>query len=188
MVVDTNQEITGEVLAIIQKNGLTEFDILHIDDEFPDTVIRDTLAASKVNNYEDALREIYKRLRPGDPPTAEIAKTLFWSLFYNPKRYNLSVVGRMKMNQKFGLDIPLENRLLTLDDVVSVVRFLVDLRNGIGNIDDIDHLGNRRVRAVGESLENQFRIGLVRMERAIIERMSIQDLDILFLSSQALFV
>jgi DNA-directed RNA polymerase subunit beta len=177
VIVECNQAITEEILTtIISKE--TEFNILRIDDESPDTVIRDTLAASKVDNYEDSLREIYKRLRPGDPPTAEIAKTLFWNLFYNPKRYNLSVVGRMKMNQKFGLDIPLDNRLLTLEDVVSVVRFLVDLRNGIGNIDDIDHLGNRRVRAVGESLENQFRIGLVRMERAIIERMSIQDLDI----------
>ncbi|MGV7220688.1 MAG: DNA-directed RNA polymerase subunit beta [Nitrospinales bacterium] len=178
VIVECNQEITAEILTTICGNGDTEFNILRIDDDTPDTVIRDTLAASKVDNYEDSLREIYKRLRPGDPPTTEIAKTLFWNLFYNPKRYNLSVVGRMKMNQKFGLDIPLENRLLTLEDVVSVVRFLVDLRNGIGSIDDIDHLGNRRVRAVGESLENQFRIGLVRMERAIIERMSIQDLDI----------
>ena len=178
VVVECNQEITAEVLGIMQKQGLTEFRILRIDDDSPDTVIRDTLAASKVNNNEDALREIYKRLRPGDPPTAEIAKTLFWNLFYNPKRYNLSVVGRMKLNQKFGLDVSLENRLLTLEDIVSVVHFLVGLRTGEGNIDDIDHLGNRRVRAVGESLENQFRIGLVRMERAIIERMSIQDLDI----------
>ena len=99
-------------------------------------------------------------------------------MFYNPKRYNLSVVGRMKLNQKFKLDIPLENRLLTMEDLTSVVRYLVDLRNNIGDIDDIDHLGNRRVRAVGESLENQFRVGLVRMERAIIERMSIQDLEV----------
>ena len=178
VVVESNQEINADVLDIIQKNKLAEFSILHIDEERPDTVIRDTLAASKVNNNEDALREIYKRLRPGDPPTVDIAKTLFWNLFHNPKRYNLSVVGRMKMNQKFGLDIPLESRLLMLDDIVSVVKFLVGLRVGIGNIDDIDHLGNRRVRAVGESLENQFRVGLVRMERAIIERMSIQDLDI----------
>ena len=112
------------------------------------------------------------------PPTPEIAKSLFWNLFFNPKRYNLSIVGRMKLNQRFGLDIPIENRLLTLDDLKAVMKFLVGLRNGIGAIDDIDHLGNRRVRAVGESLENQFRIGLVRMERAIIERMSIQDLDV----------
>ena len=149
-----------------------------MDEELLDTAIRDTVAISKIDNQVDAIREIYKRLRPGDPPTPEIAKSLFWNLFFNPKRYNLSVVGRMKLNQKFGLDIPIENRLLTLADLKAVVKFLVDLRNGVGAIDDIDHLGNRRVRAVGESLENQFRIGLVRMERAIIERMSIQDPDV----------
>lgn len=175
---ETNHAITEETLNFIFKNGANEIRILRIDDELLDTAIRDTLAVAKVDNQVDAIREIYKRLRPGDPPTPEIAKSLFWNLFFNPKRYNLSVVGRIKLNQKFDLDIPLENRLLTLEDLVSVVKCLVDLRNGIGGIDDIDHLGNRRVRAVGESLENQFRIGLVRMERAIIERMSIQDLDV----------
>ncbi len=176
--VDTNQEITEGVFEIITKNKLTEIQILHIDEETSDTVIRDTLAAAKTQSQEDAIKEIYKRLRPGDPPTPEIARSLFANLFFNPKRYNLSVVGRIKLNQKFDLDIPLDNRLLTLEDLVAVVRHIVDLRNGIGDIDDIDHLGNRRVRAVGESLENQFRVGIVRMERAIIERMSIQDLDV----------
>ncbi|MBI5428720.1 MAG: DNA-directed RNA polymerase subunit beta [Nitrospinae bacterium] len=173
-----NQAIAQETLNLIERHGISEIQILHIDEESPDTSIRDTILAAKIATRDEAIREIYKRLRPGDPPTAEIAKTLFWSLFYSPKRYNLSVVGRMKMNQKFGLDIPLENRLLTLEDLVAVVKYLVDLRNGIGDVDDIDHLGNRRVRAVGESLENQFRVGLVRMERAIVERMSIQDLNI----------
>ncbi|MBT6717875.1 MAG: DNA-directed RNA polymerase subunit beta [Nitrospina sp.] len=176
--VDTNQEITEGVFEVIKKNKLTEIQILHVDEETSDTVIRDTLAAAKTQSQEDAIKEIYKRLRPGDPPTPEIARSLFANLFFNPKRYNLSVVGRIKLNQKFGLDIPLDNRLLTLEDLVEVVRHIVDLRNGIGDIDDIDHLGNRRVRAVGESLENQFRVGIVRMERAIIERMSIQDLDV----------
>ena len=175
---ETNQVITEELLGFIFKNGTKNIKILRVDEELLDTVIRDTLAISKIDNQIDAIREIYKRLRPGDPPTPEIAKSLFWNLFFNPKRYNLSVVGRMKLNQKFGLDIPIENRLLTLEDLKEVIRFLVGLRNGVGAIDDIDHLGNRRVRAVGESLENQFRIGLVRMERAIIERMSIQDLDV----------
>jgi DNA-directed RNA polymerase subunit beta len=133
---------------------------------------------AKTQTQDDAIREVYKRLRPGDPPTPEIARSLFSNLFFNPKRYNLSVVGRIKMNRKFGLDIPLDNRLLTLEDMVAVVKYIVDLRNGIGSIDDIDHLGNRRVRAVGESLENQFRVGMVRMERAIVERMSVQDLDV----------
>ena len=175
---ETNQVITEELLGVFFKNGIKKITILRVDEELLDTVIRDTLAISKIDNQIDAIREIYKRLRPGDPPTPEIAKSLFWNLFFNPKRYNLSVVGRMKLNQKFGLDIPTENRLLTLEDLKAVMRFLIGLRNGVGVIDDIDHLGNRRVRAVGESLENQFRIGLVRMERAIIERMSIQDLDV----------
>ncbi len=173
-----NTEITVDTLKAIAESGVKKLRILHIDEEFPDTAIRDTLVVAKVQNYEEAIREIYKRLRPGDPPTAEIARTLFKNMFFNPKRYNLSVVGRLKMNHKFNLDIPEENRLLTKEDLTSVVRYLVDLRNNIGVIDDIDHLGNRRVRAVGESLENQFRVGLVRMERAIIERMSIQDLEV----------
>ncbi|SVA61423.1 uncharacterized protein METZ01_LOCUS114277, partial [marine metagenome] len=175
---ETNQVITEELLGFIFKNGIKKITILRVDEELLDTVIRDTLEISKIDNQIDAIREIYKRLRPGDPPTPEIAKSLFWNLFFNPKRYNLSVVGRMKLNQKFGLDIPIENRLLTLEDLKAVMKFLTGLRNGVGVIDDIDHLGNRRVRAVGESLENQFRVGLVRMERAIIERMSIQDLDV----------
>ena len=175
---ETNQAITEETLEYVYKNGTKEIKILRVDEELLDTAIRDTVAAAKIDNQVDAIREIYKRLRPGDPPTPEIAKSLFWNLFFNPKRYNLSVVGRIKLNQKFGLNIPNDNRLLTLEDLVAVVKFLVDLRNGIDTIDDIDHLGNRRVRAVGESLENQFRVGLVRMERAIIERMSIQDLDV----------
>ncbi len=173
-----NHEITVDTLKAIAESGVKKIRVLHIDEEASDTAIRDTLVAAKISTYEEAIREIYKRLRPGDPPTVEIARTLFKNMFFNPKRYNLSVVGRLKMNQKFGLEIPEENRLLTIDDMVSVVRYIVDLRNNIGLVDDIDHLGNRRVRAVGESLENQFRVGLVRMERAIIERMSIQDLEV----------
>ena len=175
---EANQPITVDILDYIKANNISEIQILRIDEDSSDTALRDTLAAGKIDSQEDAIREIYKRLRPGDPPTPEIAKSLFSNLFSNPKRYNLSVVGRIKMNQKFGLDIPLENRLLNLEDLKAVVKYILDLRNGIGQIDDIDHLGNRRVRAVGESLENQFRVGLVRMERAIIERMSIQDLDV----------
>ena len=176
--VDSNQGITEGVIEVIKKNKLSEIKILRVDEELSDTAIRDTLVAAKTQTQDDAIREVYKRLRPGDPPTPEIARSLFSNLFFNPKRYNLSVVGRIKMNRKFGLDIPLDNRLLTLEDMVAVVKYIVDLRNGIGSIDDIDHLGNRRVRAVGESLENQFRVGMVRMERAIVERMSIQDLDV----------
>ncbi len=143
------------------------------------TYLRDTLAQDKVNSREEALIEIYRRLRPGDPPTLETAQVLFDGLFFDPTKYDLSKVGRLKINHKFGFNTPIENTTLTKEDILSVVKYLVDLKNGKGQIDDIDHLGNRRVRAVGELLENQFRIGLVRMERAIRERMSLQDVETL---------
>src|SRR5204863_449164 len=127
----------------------------------------------------EAIMEIYRRLRPGDPPTLETATNLFINLFFNPERYDLSKVGRLKLNYKFGVDEPLEQAVVTKKDIMEVVRYLIDLKNGKGNIDDIDHLGNRRVRAVGELLENQYRIGLVRMERAIKERMSLQEIETL---------
>ena len=135
---------------------------------------------------EDAIMEIYRRLRPGDPPTLETAKTLFHNLFFNPERYDLSKVGRLKLNYKFYKDLPEEQRpaldtqVLTAQDILETVRHLIELKNGRGSVDDIDHLGNRRVRAVGELMENQYRIGLVRMERAIKERMSMsQEIDTL---------
>ena len=135
----------------------------------------------KISTPEEAIMEIYRRLRPGDPPTPETATNLFVNLFFNAERYDLSKVGRLKLNYKFGIDEPLDNPVLTKRDVLEVVRFLIDLKNGKPNkdIDDIDHLGNRRVRAVGELLENQYRIGLVRMERAIKERMSLQEIETL---------
>src|SRR5512136_1936146 len=130
---------------------------------------------------EEVVMEIYRRLRPGDPPTPDTAASLFHNLFFNPERYDLSKVGRLKLNYKFGLEEPLDNQVLTKRDVLEVVRFLIDLKIGSNerDIDDIDHLGNRRVRAVGELLENQYRIGLVRMERAIKERMSLQEIETL---------
>jgi len=121
--------------------------------------------------------EIYKRLRPGETPSIETAKTLFENLFFNSKRYDLSPVGRLKLNKKLGLDLPLEKRTLTAEDIIEVVRYLVNLKSGKGDVDDIDHLGNRRVRSVGELLENQFRLGLVRMERSIRERMNLLDME-----------
>ena len=147
----------------------------------------------KVNSPEEAKVEIYRRLRPGDPPTLKSSDALFSSLFFNEERYDLSTVGRLKLNHKLGLKLPLEVTTLTKEDILEVVRYLIDLRNGTSEwvvesdkggvrklpvkIDDIDHLGNRRVRAVGELLENQYRVGLVRMERAIKERMSLQEVD-----------
>ena len=121
--------------------------------------------------------EIYRRLRPGETPSVETARALFDNLFLNSKRYDLSPVGRLKLNKKLVLDLPLEQRTLTSQDIVEVIRYLVNLKMGKGEIDDIDHLGNRRVRSVGELLENQFRLGLVRMERSIKERMNLLDME-----------
>lgn len=177
ILLEMNTNITAETLEIIRKNKIKEFFILHIDEQYNDTSIKDTLFIDKINTPEEALREIYKRIRPGEPPTIETAKLLFEGLFFNTKRYDLSEVGRLKLNSKLGLNLPLTHRLLTAEDIVATVRYLLNLRKGIGSVDDIDHLGNRRVRAVGESLENQLRIGLVRMERAIMERMNIQDIE-----------
>jgi DNA-directed RNA polymerase subunit beta len=164
---------------------------LYIDNLTVGPFIRNTLIADKLDSPEEAILEIYKRLRPGDPPTLETAYSLFNNLFFNPERYDLSTVGRLKLNHKFRLATQLEDAVLTKRDIIEVVRYLVALRDGrseltvTGNdgakavipvrIDDIDHLGNRRVRAVGELMENQYRIGLVRMERAVKERMSMSQ-------------
>lgn len=176
ILLETNTEITEEAINIIKEKGIQSFKILYIDNFHYDRTIRDTLAADRVSSPYEALLEIYKRLRPGDPPTKESAQNLFNEMFFNPKRYDLSKIGRLKMNKKLGLDLPLEERKLTVEDIIEVVRYLVRLGHGLGSVDDIDHLGNRRIRSVGELIENQFRIGLVRMERAIRERMSIQDI------------
>ncbi|MBI4595384.1 MAG: DNA-directed RNA polymerase subunit beta [Candidatus Tectomicrobia bacterium] len=177
VIIGINEELTLEVLNKIEEKGFKFLKILHIDPMTSDSSIRDTLILDKINSTEEALLEIYKRLRPGDPPTKETAKTLFNNLFRNPKRYDLSKIGRLKLNAKLGLEFSLDQRQITKEDIVEVLRYLVNLRAGIGNVDDIDHLGNRRVRSVGELLENQFRIGLVRMEKTIRERMSIQNLE-----------
>ncbi|MFQ5894423.1 MAG: DNA-directed RNA polymerase subunit beta [Nitrospinota bacterium] len=174
---ESNAEIDADLLRLLQEKGVERFQLLFMSGVGYDSTIRDTLAADRCESPEDALVEIYKRLRPGDPPTRETARALFDNLFFNPKRYDLSRIGRLKLNAKLGLNLPLEQRTLTVDDVVAVVRYLIELRHGIGQVDDIDHLGNRRVRSVGELLESQFRVGMVRMERAIRERMSILDLD-----------
>ena len=141
--------------------------------------LRNTLLLDNISSPEEAIIEIYRRLRPGDPPTIETATTFFNNLFFNAERYDLSRVGRLKLNHKLRLHAPLDQGTLRREDILEVVRYLIELKNGNGAIDDIDHLGNRRVRAVGELVENQYRIGLVRMERAIKERMSLQDIETL---------
>src|SRR6059058_3975575 len=179
VLLEVNEEVTEEKVEALRERGINEFKVLFIDNLNVGPFLRDTLNADKISSPEEAIMEIYRRLRPGDPPTLETATNLFINLFFNPERYDLSKVGRLKLNYKFGIDEPLEQAVVTKKDILEVVRYLIDLKNGKGAIDDIDHLGNRRVRAVGELLENQYRIGLVRMERAIKERMSLQEIETL---------
>jgi len=179
-----NEEISETKLEALRKANIESFKVLFIDGLNVGSYLRDTLIADKTASQEEALLEIYRRLRPGDPPTLDTAKTLFHNLFFNAERYDLSKVGRLKLNYKFyGEDEEkpaLETSILTPRDILETVKHLIELKNGRGSVDDIDHLGNRRVRAVGELMENQYRIGLVRMERAIKERMSIsQELETL---------
>jgi DNA-directed RNA polymerase subunit beta len=166
-----NEEVTEEALERLREARISEFRVLFIDNLNVGSFLRDTVLADKLNTSEEAIMEIYRRLRPGDPPTPETAQKLFDNLFFNADRYDLSKVGRHKLNHKFRLEEGEDNTVLTKRDIVETVRYLIELKNGRGSIDDIDHLGNRRVRAVGELMENQYRIGLVRMERAIKERM-----------------
>ncbi len=178
-IVPLNTELTIEHLAEVIKAGVAEFPVLFIDNVNSDASFRNTLVSDKVETKEEAILEIYKRMRPGDPPTIEPATALFDNLFFNPDRYDLSAVGRMKLNEKLGLDLPVETRTLTKEDILKTVEYLLGLKNDKGQIDDIDNLSNRRVRAVGELLENQYRIGLLRIERAIRERLQLGDVDTL---------
>ncbi len=175
VILQCSEEVTESKLDELREHGINEFKVLFIDNLNVGSYLRDTLIADKLQTSDEAIMEIYRRLRPGDPPTLETAMNLFNNLFFNPERYDLSKVGRLKLNYKFKLDEPLDNTVLTKRDILETIRYLIDLKNGKGSIDDIDHLGNRRVRAVGELMENQYRIGLVRMERAIKERMSMSQ-------------
>ena len=179
VLLECNQELTTELLDRLRAVGVHDVEVLLMDDTHVGPSLRNTLLQDRVPSPEDAIIEIYKRLRPGDPPTIETATTFFNNLFFNAERYDLSRVGRLKLNHRLGLDAPLEQGTLRREDILQVVRYLIELKNGNGQTDDIDHLGNRRVRAVGELVENQYRIGLVRMERAIKERMSLQDIETL---------
>ena len=163
--------------VLIEEAGYKELPLLDIDHVNVGAYIRNTLAVDKNMTREDALFDIYRVMRPGEPPTVDTAEAMFRSLFFDGERYDLSAVGRVKMNMRLDLDAPDTMRVLRKDDILAVIKTLVDLRDGKGEIDDIDHLGNRRVRSVGELMENQYRIGLLRMERAIKERMSSVDID-----------
>ncbi|MEM7750704.1 MAG: DNA-directed RNA polymerase subunit beta, partial [Pseudomonadota bacterium] len=170
-------EVEAELLAELKDQKVKQFDILDIDHVTVGAFMRNTLKLDKANGREDALMDIYRVMRPGEPPTLEAGENLFHGLFFDPERYDLSAVGRVKMNMRLDLDAEDTVRTLRKEDILAVVKTLVDLRDGKGDIDDIDHLGNRRVRSVGELMENQYRVGLLRMERAIKERMSSVDID-----------
>jgi DNA-directed RNA polymerase subunit beta len=195
-----NTELTPERVAELRAAGVKEIEVLFIDQLNISSSLRDTLHSDRIDDTEtrpieehrkqnpydktpntiyNAIVEIYRRLRPSEPPTLETARTFFENLFFNGERYDLSRVGRLKINHRLKLDAPLDCRVLRKEDMLETVKYLIELKDGIGEVDDIDHLGNRRVRAVGELLENQYRIGLVRMERAIKERMSLQDVETL---------
>ncbi|MEX1147249.1 MAG: DNA-directed RNA polymerase subunit beta, partial [Sphingomonadales bacterium] len=175
--IEAGDEITPDHLEALDDAGLSDVRILDIDHVNVGAYIRNTLAADKVSDHEHALAEIYRVMRPGEPPTRETAEALFTGLFFDPERYDLSAVGRVKLNMRLGIECDDEVRVLRRQDILSVVKMLCELKDGKGEVDDIDHLGNRRVRSVGELMENQYRIGLLRMERAIRERMSSVDID-----------
>lgn len=177
VLVAINQEITKEILDTLQDFGIDEIEVLDEKDAKYTQSLRGTLAKDPIKTQEEALIEIFRRLQPGDPSTAESAKTKIEKYYFDPKRYDLSTVGRYKINKKLGLNVPLQQRVLRREDIVEALKYLMKVENGMGTIDDIDHLGNRRVRSVGELLQVQFRNGLMRVERAIKERMTVQDSD-----------
>ena len=175
--IEAGDEITEENLEALLSTGLDVIPTLDIDGITYGGYIRQTLAVDKNLNRETALLDIYRVMRPGEPPTLEASEALFQSLFFDSERYDLSAVGRVKMNMRLELDAPDTMRTLRKEDILAVIKAIVDLRDGRGEIDDIDHLGNRRVRSVGELMENQYRVGLLRMDRAIKERMSSVEID-----------
>ncbi len=172
-----NSALTETMLDSFADAGIEEIEILYIDGITYSDSFRKTLALDKVNTSDEAILEIYRRLRPSSPPTIEVAQTFFNNLFFNKDLYDLSEVGRYKINARLGLDTDINHRALTKDDIIESVLFLVRLKDSQGDVDDIDHLGNRRVRTVGELVENQYRMGLIRMERAIKERMTLQEVE-----------
>jgi DNA-directed RNA polymerase subunit beta len=173
VLLEANKLLTAEIWTALGEAGITSVDVFFPDRDDVGVVLSRTLDKDSIRSSREALIEIYRKLRPGDPPTLETATALFNGMFFDPRKYDFSRVGRLKFNIKFGLETPLNTRTLDAADFVASIRYLLKLRKNIGTTDDIDHLGNRRVRAVGELLENQFRIGLVRMERAIKEKMSV---------------
>ncbi|QBR85193.1 DNA-directed RNA polymerase subunit beta [Legionella israelensis] len=175
LIAQANDEVTSEILDAMADAGIHKFETIYTNDLDHGSYISDTLKIDPTSNQLEALVEIYRMMRPGEPPTKEAAEALFKNLFFVEERYDLSAVGRMKFNRRVGRKEDTGPGTLTKDDILAVIRTLIDIRNGIGMVDDIDHLGNRRVRSVGEMTENQFRVGLVRVERAVKERLSLVE-------------
>ncbi|CAL4317936.1 DNA-directed RNA polymerase subunit beta [Buchnera aphidicola (Thelaxes suberi)] len=176
-IINANTELSLEIIEEIKKSGFTQIETIFTNDLDHGPYISETLKIDSTFDRNSALVEIYRMMRPGEPPTKEAAENLFDNLFFNEERYDLSSVGRMKFNRSLFRKASSGSGILNIEDIIDVIKKLVDIRNGKGDIDDIDHLGNRRIRSVGEMAENQFRIGLVRVERAVKERLSIGDVD-----------
>jgi DNA-directed RNA polymerase subunit beta len=173
VILEANEPLEPRVLSMAQEKNVDRIEIFFPERDEVGSVISQTLKKDPIHTHEEALVEIYRRLRPGDPPTLDSSRSLFENMFFNPQKYDFSRVGRLKLNTKLALNTPLDEKILHPQDFYEVIKYLLKLRKNPANVDDIDHLGNRRVRSVGELLENQFRIGLVRMERAIKEKMSV---------------
>lgn len=176
---EVNQTITADIIEILKEKGINEIKCYVLDAEGASNTIRETMLLDKVNNQEEALLDIYRKMRPSSPPTTEVAEAYFESLFFNERTYDLSKVGRLKINYRLNLNIPANVRTLTPEDIMATVKELINLKETESAVDDIDSLGNRRVRAVGELLENEYRVGLIRMERATKERMALHEVDTL---------
>ena len=177
LIAESNSEITLELLRAVNEANITDLPLIYTNDLDCGSFMSDTLSSDPTRTQLEALVEIYRMMRPGEPPTKEAAETLFQNLFFTNERYDLSAVGRMKFNRRLGREAETGEGILGDQDIVSVMTTLIDIRNGKGSVDDIDHLGNRRVRSVGEMAENQFRVGLVRVERAVKERLSLAESD-----------
>ncbi|MEH8022456.1 MULTISPECIES: DNA-directed RNA polymerase subunit beta [Rheinheimera] len=177
IIAEANAELTLELLAKLAKAGYETFETLYINDLDQGAYVSETIRIDPSSNRMEALVEIYRMMRPGEPPTRDAADTLFENLFFSEDRYDLSTVGRMKFNRRVNFEENVGVGVLSKEDILAVMKVLIDIRNGKGEVDDIDHLGNRRIRSVGEMAENQFRVGLVRVERAVKERLSLGDLD-----------
>ena len=179
VIIEGNQTLSQEAIETLREKGVADIEVLVLSGHGVSTTIRETLLTDRIVTTDEAVLDIYRKMRPSSPPTPEVAENFFNNLFFNIDTYDLSKVGRLKLNYRLKLDVPLDHRTLRKEDILSVVEELIRLKSVESAVDDIDNLGNRRVRAVGELLENQYRIGLVRMERAIKERMSLQEVETL---------